>query len=291
MDAVNQSSSFSDMISLVNQGIAKYVEMATNIHLASYEKIGKMTGSTNPLMYTQGGAWKTIGYDDPISSVIELATASIGYIGLEEAYVAITTKFDIEKSAHRSKNTIKHLLVDMLNKEIDKQAAKTGKLISLYGSPAESLIYRFQNINRDKFGTIKGFTDKEYMTNSFHIHVTEEVNAIDKITREAPFHTKTAGGRISVVEYPYATDDNVLIDTIQYAMKKGLYYGINVVSSNCGDCHNRGDFDICDKCGSDNVTTVVRVCGYLSFSQTKGDTRLNKGKLAETKDRVKHTYL
>lgn len=286
MDAVNQSETFDDLVQKIDEGITKYVEMATEIHLSSYEKIGKMTGSTNPIMYTQGGAWKTIGYDEPIDSVIDLATASVGYIGLEEAVNAIHNKFSIG-----DKDYLKHLLVSFLNIEVDKQAERTGRLISLYGSPAESLIYRFQNINREAFGTIEGFTDREYMTNSFHVHVSTEINALDKITEEAPFHTKTAGGRITVVEYPYATDDNVLIDTIQYAMQRGLYYGINVVSSNCGDCQNRGDFEICDKCGSDNVTTVVRVCGYLSYSQTKGDTRLNKGKLAETKDRVKHTYL
>ena len=288
MEAVNLLDDFDDVMGYIDERIESFVEMAKDIHLMSYEKIGKMTGSTNPLLYVQGGSWMSVDYDEPVAPILELATASVGFIGLEEAVGAIRTKFEVKDEDIES---IKHRIIDKLNEEVDRHREETGKLISLYASPAESLIYRFQNINKKEFGVIKGFTDRDYMTNSFHVHVSREVNVLDKIDLEAPFHSKSAGGRISVVEYPYAVDSNVLTDTIEYAMARGLYYGINVVSSSCGDCLNKGDFDVCDVCGSHNVTTVIRVCGYLSYSQTKGDTRLNKGKLAESKERVKHTYI
>lgn len=266
--------------------IDKYAKYVWSIHLETYEKIGKMKGSTNPLMFVEGGSWKSVGYNDPIAPILELSTASLGYVGLEEAATMFEKSFD-----NINKDEIKYEITQHLA-DITNQAKKDyGKMFALYGTPAESLIYRFQMINRQDFGVIKGVTDKEYMTNSFHIHVAEDINAIDKIEIESKYHKLSSGGRITYTEFPYAVDSNVLRQSVEYAMSKGLYYGVNVVSSSCDDCGEKGDFMECPTCHSKNVTVVERVCGYLTLAQAKGDTRLNKGKLAETQDRVKHVYV
>lgn len=285
MLAVNSSKNIIDAMGLLNDYVDKYAEMVWDIHMMTYEKIGKMKGSTNPLMFCEGGAWMKVGYDDPIAPIIELSTASLGYVGLEEAAAPFVNKYGVYK------DSFKGIVVDMLSNAVDVARDKYKKLFALYATPAESLVYRFQVINKKEFGIVKNFTDREYMTNSFHEHVSTEINAVDKITKEAPFHSKSTGGRISYTEFPYAVDTNVLLDSIQYAMSKGLYYGVNIVSSSCCDCGHKGDFEICPECNSENVTVVVRVCGYLTFKQTKGDTRLNQGKLSETHDRVKHTFI
>jgi len=126
------------------------------------------------------------------------------------------------------------------------------------------------------------------MTNSFHVPVFEDISVLDKMAFEAPFHEIATGGRISYNEFPYGVSSEVLKQAIDYAMSLGLYYGVNVISASCSDCGNVGDFDVCDRCGSDNVTSVSRVCGYLSFGKIKGSSRYNLGKQAEVRDRVKH---
>lgn len=266
--------------------IQKYTSMVWDIHLDTYERIGKMKGSTNPLLFCEGGSWRSVGYNEEIKPIIELSTASLGYVGLEEAARVFNNEY-----GGLNTEEFKTDVIEYLSAATSRASSVHGKLFALYATPAESLVHRFQLINREQYGVHDGVTDLDYMTNSFHVHVSKNINAIDKISIESPYHQISTGGRISYTEFPYAVDSNVLIDSIRYAMSLGLYYGVNVVSSSCGDCGNKGEFETCPICNSDNVTTVVRVCGYLTFSQSKGDTRLNKGKVSETKDRVKHTYV
>ena len=266
--------------------ILKYSNMVWEIHDDYYRKVEKMTGSTNPLLFCEGGSFMKVGYNESIKPIIDLSTASIGYVGLEEACNALQIKYSDINKPEVKKRTLK-----LINALTESAKEKYGRLFAVYGTPAESLIYRFQEINRSQYGTIEGVTDLNYMTNSFHTHVKDEINALDKIAHESFYHPLSQGGRITVTEFPYAVDSNVLEQSIKYAMSKGLYYGVNVVSCSCDDCGEKGEFECCPKCESKNITSVVRICGYLSFAQVKGDTRLNKGKLSETKDRVKHTYL
>lgn len=264
------------------QLIDKYAQMVFEIHLDAYKKIAKSKGSTNPLMFCEGGSWMSVGYNESIEPIIKASTMSLGYIGLEE----VVQYFFRESLKHHNKfalDVVKHL------KELVNQASKKyDKLFALYSTPAESLIYRFQKMNRKQYGRIKNVTDRKYMTNSFHLHVTEDVSVPEKIYLESPFHGVATGGRISYCEFPYGVDFNVLKQSIDYAMQKGLYFGVNVISATCCSCGYQGDFEVCPKCGSDNVTSVSRVCGYLSFGKIKGDSRYNLGKQAEIRDRIKH---
>lgn len=284
--SVEKGSDKESAMAYLKDYIYQYAQYVWSIHLEAYEKIGKMKGSTNPLLFVEGGSWKSVGYDEPVAPILELSTASLGYVGLEEAAnMFIHVYGDVDKEE------FKYEIVKYLAKLVDIAKKKYNKLFALYATPAENLVYRFQKMNREEFGIIKGVTDKEYMTNSFHVHVAEEINAIDKIFVESKYHQLSAGGRITYTEFPYAVDSNVLKQSIEFAMKQGLYYGVNVVSSSCDDCGHKGDFSVCPVCESRNVTMIERVCGYLTLAQTKGDTRLNKGKLAETHDRVKHVYV
>lgn len=263
--------------------IDKYAEMIFDIHLDAYKKIAKSKGSTNPLMFCEGGAWMKVGYNDPIEPIIKASTMSLGYVGLEEVVHQLFGS-GLKENTQFAKSVVQYLkgLTDNASREHDK-------LFALYSTPAESLVYRFQKLNRKQYGVIKNVTDREYMTNSFHIHVSEDVSVPEKITLETPFHHIATGGRISYCEFPFNTDSNVLRQSIDLAMQNGLYYGVNVISATCGECEHMGDFETCPKCGSDNVTSVSRVCGYLSFGKIKGDSRYNLGKQAEIRDRVKHT--
>lgn len=262
--------------------IKEYLNMVYDIHLNAYERIGKAKASTNPLMFCEGGAWTSIGYDDEIKPITDTWTASIGYIGLEEVSQALFQK-SLKEELDFGLDIVKFLEKDVLDEK-----EKTGKSFSLYGTPAESLIERFQNINREKFGEIKNVTTREYMTNSFHQGVWQEIYPYEKIDFESEMFHHTLGGRISYCEWPYAIAPAILQQTLDYAMEKGLYWGVNVESATCNDCGHQGEFSICPHCGSRNVTDVDRTCGYLSYNKIKGQSRYNDGKKAEIRDRIDH---
>lgn len=264
--------------------ITKYSEMVFAIHEDYYERAGKIKGSSNPLNFCEGGSWMSVGYDEPIAPILKASTASLGYVGLEEVCQSLFG----ESLIHQQTFALE--IVTLLKKLVDDAREKTGYLFALYSSPAESLIYRFNEINREQYGLIENVTSRDYATNSFHLHVTEDVSVPEKINFEAPFHAIATGGRISYCEFAYGVDSNVLKHAIDFAMSKGMYYGVNVVSATCNECLHHGDFDEhCPKCDSEDITSVTRVCGYLSFGKVKGDSRYNLGKQAEIRDRVKHT--
>lgn len=265
------------------QLVNDYSKIVFDIHEDYYQRAGKIKGSSNPLMFCEGGAWKKVGYDEPVSSIIEASTASLGYVGLEETCQSL-----FETSLYQNQGFAIEL-VQHLKELVNEYSVKYNRLFALYSTPAESLIYKFNKLNQEQYGLIHNVTNREYITNSFHLHVTQDVSVPEKILFETPFHAIATGGRISYCEFPYGVDNNVLKSAIDFAMSNGLYYGVNVISANCSDCGHKGDFETCPKCLSDNVTSVSRVCGYLSFGKIKGSTRYNLGKQAEVRDRVKHT--
>lgn len=263
--------------------IDKYAQMVWDIHDFAFEQVAKSKGGTNPLLFCEGGSWMSVGYDEEIRPIIKASTASIGYVGLNEASQYFSGK-PISENGEFCVEVLSHL-----KSWVDKEKSKHDYHPALYSTPAESLIYRFQKINKADYGIIENVTDKEYMTNSFHVHVTEEVNPVEKAFIESPYHKIALGGRISFAEYPFNIDNRALKHCVDHAMNLGLYYGVNIVSSSCNECGHQGDFsEVCPVCQASNITSVTRACGYLSFSKIKGDTRYNKGKQAEIKERVKH---
>ena len=264
--------------------IDKYSQVVWDIHDWSFEKIAKSKGSTNPLLFCEGGSWMSVGYDEEIRPIVKASTASIGYVGLNEA-----SEYLFGESITHKQGFGLDVVRYLKDKWVDGENGKHEFIPALYSTPAESLVYRFQKMNREQYGTISNVTDREYMTNSFHVHVAEDISSIEKIYKESPYHKYATGGRITFAEYPDGIDNRVLKDCVDYAMDLGLYNGVNIVSSSCPECSHQGDFlDECPKCFNKDITTVTRACGYLSFSKIKGDTRYNFGKQAEIRERVKH---
>lgn len=264
--------------------VDKYSDIIFAIHEDYYTKISKTKGSSNPLYFCEGGAWTKVGYDEEVGKIYEASTASLGYIGIYETLKAM----NIPKEEYLKHGT---KIVAYLKKLTEKATINYNHLYALYSTPAESLCYRFQKINRKDYGVIEDVTDREYITNSFHVPVWEDVSVPEKIAFEAPFHKLATGGRISYNEFVYGVDNSVLEQAINFAMEKGMYYGVNVVAGTCNQCGYSGDFhDNCPKCGTHDITVVTRVCGYLSFDQIHGDSRYNPGKQKEVKERVKHNF-
>lgn len=264
--------------------IDKYSDIVFAIHEDYYTKISKTKGSSNPLYFCEGGAWTKVGYDEEVGKIYEASTASLGYIGIYETLKAM----NVSKEEYLKYGT---KIVAYLKKLTEKATINYNHLYALYSTPAESLCYRFQKINRKDYGVIEDVTDREYITNSFHVPVWEDVSVPEKIAFEAPFHKLATGGRISYNEFVYGVDNSVLEQAINFAMEKGMYYGVNVVAGTCNQCGYSGDFhDNCPKCGTHDITVVTRVCGYLSFDQIHGDSRYNPGKQKEVKERVKHNF-
>ena len=206
-------------------------------------------------------------------------TVSIGFIGLHECLVALKrkgielTKMDILKYFESKINHYK----------------TTRKLnYSLLATPAEGLCERFLKIDQKRFGVIPGVTDKEYYTNSFHVPVSQEMNAFDKLKEEGKYHAICNAGHISYVELDGDASQNLeamyeLLDAMRgYGIGYGAY---NVPLDHCEECHHDGYIpdDVCPSCGSSNILRMRRITGYLAYLE-----RFNDGKRAEEKDRVKH---
>ncbi len=139
---------------------------------------------------------------------------------------------------------------------------------------------------RAKYGIIKGVSDRDYVSNSFHCHVTEDITGIQKQDLENRFWNLANGGKIQYVRYPVDYNFEACKSYVRRAMKLGFYEGINLSLAYCDDCgHSELGMDKCTKCGSTNLTKIDRMNGYLSYSRVKGDTRLNDAKMAEIADR------
>lgn len=261
----------------------KYMKMVWEIQEYTYEQIGKSKGGSNPLFYCEGGAWKSVGYDEPIKPIVDGFTCSLGFIGLEELSWTLYGS-SLQNNIEKCTQIVQYMWDDAM-----RFKKESGRLATLYATPAESLIERFQNHNRELFGIEKGFSDKTYMSNSFHQHVTIGHNPIQKMSLEKPMFDISQGGRIVYCEYPYNIDSKGLKQCVNYAMDLGLYNGVNIDSSTCNDCGYQGEILAnCPECNSYNITSVNRCCGYLSYNRVKGDTRYNNAKVDEIKDRVDH---
>ena len=173
-----------------------------------------------------------------------------------------------------------------INDKVNEFKQKDGRLYAIYGTPAESLCGLQIEQFRKEFGIIENVSDRGYVTNSFHCHVTEDITPIEKQNNESRFWNLCNGGKIQYVKYPIDYNIEAIKSLVRRAMKMGLYEGVNLSLSYCDDCgHQELDMDVCPKCGSKNLTKIDRMNGYLSYSRVKGDTRLNAAKMEEIKDR------
>ena len=177
-------------------------------------------------------------------------------------------------------------MLKYINDKVAQFKKEDGHLYAIYGTPAESLCGLQVEQFRKEFGIIEGVSDRPYVSNSFHCHVTEDMSPIEKQDKEKRFWDLCNGGKIQYVRYPLNYNREAVRTLVLRAMKLGFYEGVNLSLAYCDDCgHEELEMDVCPKCGSSNLTKIDRMNGYLSFSRVKGDTRLNSAKMEEIKDR------
>ena len=260
-----------------------YLEMIRGIHIRTYQHIANLKASTNPLGFTQGGFLNgNLKYDDKIGlDMLKPMTASFGYTALNELCLLHNGK------SLREDNSFAMEVLTYVDKKIKEFKAEDGWLYALYGTPAESLVGLQVEQFKNRFGLIEGIFDKKYVSNSFHLHVSEDITPFEKQDGEYDLFHVSTGGRITYTKYPINYNLKAIKDILRRGMEYGYYQGVNLALSYCDDCgHQELNMDVCPKCGSRNLTKIDRMNGYLSYSRVKGDTRLNEAKMEEIKDRV-----
>ncbi len=258
-----------------------YLELIRKLHLRTYEYLGQMRASTNPLAYCEGGFYGGhLKYSDRIAPLLKASTASFGITALNELQ-ELHNKKSIAQDGQFALEVMEYI-----NKKINEFKEEDHVLYAMYGTPAESLCGLQVEQFRKVYGIVENVSDRPYVTNSFHCHVTEELSPIQKQNLENRFWDLLNGGKIQYVKYPIDYNKEAIRTLIRRAMAMGFYEGVNLSLAYCDDCgHQELNMDVCPKCGSKNLTKIERMNGYLSYSRVKGDTRLNEAKMAEIKDR------
>ncbi len=258
-----------------------YLELIRQLHKRTYEYLGEMKASTNPLAYCEGGFYGGhLGIYDKIKPLLKAATASFGITALNELQ-QLHNKKSLAEDGEFALQTLQHI-----NDKINEYKEKDGHLYAIYGTPAENLCGVQVQQFRKKYGIIENVSDREYVSNSFHCHVSEEITPIQKQDLEGRFWNLSNGGKIQYVKYPISYNKEAIKSLVRRAMEKGFYEGVNLSLSYCDDCgHEELAMDVCPVCKSKNLTKIDRMNGYLSYSRVKGDTRLNAAKMAEIAER------
>ena len=243
------------------------------------------------------GVWidsEKLNYDDEVREVLKHGTLSVGFIGLAEALKALL-------GVHHGESEIAQNLgldiIGHMRKRMDDLSAETHLNFSLLATPAEGLSGRFVRMDRERFGSIEGVTDREYYTNSFHIPVYYPISAYKKIQLEAPYHELTNAGHITYIELDGdpSTNLDAVEKVIRYMKAQGIGYGsINHPVDRDPVCGYNGIIgDTCPKCGRSETDgeygfqRIRRITGYLVGTLD----RFNNAKRAEVRDRVKHSIV
>ena len=258
-----------------------YLNLIRKLHIRTYDYLGEMRASTNPLAYCEGGFYGGhLNIQDKIKPLLKTATASFGITALNELQQLYNKKSLVEDGAFALE------VLEYINKKINEFKEEDGNLYAIYGTPAESLTGLQVQQFRAKFGIIENVSDHAYVSNSFHCHVSEEITPIEKQNLEFRFWELCNGGKIQYVKYPIDYNMEALKTLVRRAMDMGFYEGVNLSLAYCDDCgHQELEMDVCPKCGSRNLTKIERMNGYLSYSRVKGDTRLNDAKMVEISER------
>lgn len=258
-----------------------YLEMIRQIHCRTYDYLGEMRASINPVMFCEGGFYGgNLKPEDKIKPVLKSATASFGFTALNELQELYNGK-SIREDGQFALEVLQYI-----NDKISQFKKEDGHLYAIYGTPAENLCGLQVEQFRKEFGIIEHVSDRPYVSNSFHCHVTEDISPIEKQDKEKRFWDLANGGKIQYVRYPLNYNREAVKTLVLRAMKMGFYEGVNLSLAYCDDCgYEELEMDVCPKCGSSNLTKIDRMNGYLSYSRVKGDTRLNSAKMAEIAER------
>ena len=259
-----------------------------------HERLKGTLSDAAPILW-QYGAISRLKKGEPIDKLLYggYSTISLGYAGLWECVYSLIEKKLTEKEG-------KELGLQIMRK-LNEYCAKWKKEenidYSIYGTPLESTTYKFAKALQKRFGIIKGVTDKNYVTNSYHVHVTEKINAFDKLKLEAEFQTLSPGGAISYVEVPNMQNNiEAVLKVIQFIYENIMYAELNTKSDYCQVCGYDGEIQIvndehgkliwkCPNCGNtdqNRLNVARRTCGYI------GTQFWNQGRTQEIKERVLH---
>lgn len=258
-----------------------YLEMIRKIHIRTYRYLAKRKASTNPLAYCQGGFYGgNLKPDEAIEPVLRSSTASFGITALNELQVLYNGKSIVEDGEFAVE------VLKYINEKTLEFKNKDHILYAIYGTPAENLCGLQIKQFRKKYGVIEGVSSREYVSNSFHCGVWEDITGIEKQDLENRFWELFKGGRIQYVRYNLSYNKEAMLTYIERAMKLGFYEGVNLSLAYCNNCgHEELEMDVCPKCGSSDLTKIDRMNGYLSYSRVHGDTMLSNAKMVEISER------
>lgn len=263
------------------------INLAKESLLHRYDVLKKLRVKDLPFVAGQGlmkGA-EGLSLDNSIEPILKQGTWGIGFIGLAETLVALIGKHHGESEEARELGL---KIVGFIRKRVDELTEEYKLNWSCYATPAEGLSGKFIKQDQRMFGKIKGVTDKEYYTNSYHVPVGYAISIKDKIDIEAPYHKLCNGGHISYIEVDDNPTGDTIMDIINYAYKYTniSYLGVNFHIRYCKQCGEtvHSNESRCPKCGSADIQGISRVTGYLSL-----DERFGSGKLHEREDRITHT--
>lgn len=262
--------------------------------MCRHERLKGTPSDVAPILW-QHGALARLKKGETIDKLLYggYSTISLGYAGLYECVKYMTGKSHTDPSA----TPFAIEVMQHLNDACAKWKEKENIDFSLYGTPIESTTYKFAKCLQKRFGKIKDVTDKNYITNSYHIHVTEHINAFDKLTFESQFQKLSPGGAISYVEVPDMQDNiDAVLAVMKHIYNNIMYAELNTKSDYCMACGYDGEIQIekdengkliwvCPNCGNKNqdmMSVARRTCGYI------GTQFWNQGRTQEIKERVLH---
>ena len=269
------------------------LELCHRALMCRHERLLGTPSDVAPILW-QYGACARLKKGEPIDKLLYggYSTISLGYAGLYECVKYMTGKSHTDPSA----TPFALEIMETMNAACRKWKAEHDIDFSLYGTPLESTTYKFAKCLQRRFGIIEGINDKGYITNSYHVHVTEEINAFDKLKFEAQFQHLSPGGAISYVEVPDMQDNlEAVLQVMRFIYDNIIYAELNTKSDYCQVCGWDGEIQIveengklvwkCPKCGNtdqDKMNVARRTCGYI------GTQFWNQGRTQEIRDRVLH---
>ena len=221
-----------------------YLELIRKIHIRTYAYLGEMKASTNPLAYCEGGFYGGhLGLHDKIKPLLKTATASFGITAFNELQQLYNKKSLVEDGQFALE------VLEHINKKIDDFKEEDGNLYAIYATPAENLCGLQVKQFRKKYGIIENVSDREYVSNGFHCHVTEDITPIQKQDLEYRFWELSNGGKIQYVKYPVSYNKEAIRTLVRRAMRMGFYEGVNLSLAYCDDCgHEELEMDVCPVC-------------------------------------------
>ena len=258
-----------------------YLEMIRNLHKRTYEYLGEKTASTNPLGFTQGGFLNgNLKPEEKIRPLLKPMTMSFGITALNELQQLYNGKSLVEDGNFAIE------VMKYINDYVNRIKSEDDILYAVYGTPAESLAGLQVEQFRKKYGIVKGVSDREYVSNSFHCGVWEDITPIQKQDLENRFWDYFNGGKIQYCRYPVPYNFEAQKTIVKRAMDLGFYEGCNLALSYCNNCgYEQLEMETCPKCDSEDITQIDRMNGYIGYTKIHGKSRYNKAKVVEIKER------